>query len=197
LRISWKFIGATLGSVAIVGAIGFGFVAYLFWPHCDREEKTLATDSLGRSIVSCFEACTSLGTSLEESVALESASGKKVTILEYVPNGGMVGCRGKTFPASQEPSVDWSNTSVIRISISVAYAISKINDTVDGVPVIYDIGTVISRDCGFAKTQLDQAARDSLFRASRSGRPWRSDSDRKPNFNRINMQSLKLSTRRT
>jgi hypothetical protein len=145
-------MGATLGSVAIVGAIGFGNVAYLFWAHSDREEKTLATDSLGRSIVSCFEACTSVGTSVEESVAYTSASGKKITILEYEPNGGIVGCRGKTFPGNQEPSVDWSNASDIRISVSVVYAISKIKDTVDGVPVIYDIGTVISRDCGFAKT---------------------------------------------
>jgi hypothetical protein len=151
LRISWKFIGATLGSVAIVTAIGFGYVAYILWPHCDREEKILATDSLGRSIVSCFEACTSFGTSMEESVELKSAAGKKMTILKYEPNGGIVGCRGKTFPGDQELSVDWSNASVIRISISVVSAISKINETVDGVRVIYDIGTVISRDCGFAR----------------------------------------------
>jgi hypothetical protein len=152
MRVSWKFVRATLGGVALVGAIGIGYVAYIFWPHCDREERILASDSLGRSIVSCFEACTSLGTSIEESIELRSASGKKMTILKYEPNGGIVGCRGKTFPENQELSVDWSNASVIRISISVVSAISKMNDTVDGVRVTYDIGTVISRDCGLSKT---------------------------------------------
>ena len=152
MRFSWKFIWAALGSIALVGAIGIGTFAYIFWPHCDREEKILATDSLGRSIVSCFEACTSLGTSMEASIELKSASGKKMTIMKYEPNGGIVGCRGKTFPANQEVSVDWSNASVIRISISVVSAISKINDTVDGLHFTYDIGTVISRDCGFART---------------------------------------------
>jgi hypothetical protein len=135
-----------------VGAIGIGTFAYVFWPHCDREEKTLAADSLGRSIISCFEACTSLGTSMEESIELKSVSGKKMPIIKYEPNGGIVGCRGKAFSRNQEVSVDWSNASVIRISISVVSAISKINDTVDGVRVGYDIGTVISRDCGFART---------------------------------------------
>src|SRR5258708_34094748 len=77
---------ATLGSIALVGAIGIGTFAYIFWPHCDREEKTLATDSLGRSTISCFEACTSLGTSMEESIELKSASGKKMTIMKYEPN---------------------------------------------------------------------------------------------------------------
>ena len=45
-------------------------------------------------------------------------------------------------PVNQEVSVDWSNASAMRISISVVSAISKINDTVDGVRVSYDIGTV-------------------------------------------------------
>src|ERR1700722_17777596 len=152
MRFSSKFIWAALGSIALVFAIGIGTFAYIFWPHCDREEKILATDSLGRSIVSCFEACTSLGTSMEESVELKSASGKKMTILKYEPNGGIVGCRGKTFPAKQELSVDWSNGSVIHISISVVSSISKMNNIVDGVRVTYDIGTVISRDCGVSRT---------------------------------------------
>jgi len=89
---------------------------------------------------------------MEASIELNSASGKKMTIMKYEPNGGIVGCRGKTFPANQEVSVDWSNAGVSRISISVVSAISKINDTVDGLHVTYDIGTVISRDCGFART---------------------------------------------
>jgi hypothetical protein len=89
---------------------------------------------------------------MEESVELKSASGKKMTILKYEPNGGIVGCRGKTFPAKQELSVDWSNGSVIHISISVVSSISKMNNIVDGVRVTYDIGTVISRDCGVSRT---------------------------------------------
>ncbi len=88
---------------------------------------------------------------MEETVELKSASGKRMTILRYEPNGGIVGCRGKTFPGNQELSVKWSNASVIRISISVVSEILKMNNMVDGIRVTYDIGTVISRDCGFAR----------------------------------------------
>jgi hypothetical protein len=152
MRFPWKSVWAALGSLAIVGAMGIGVLAYMFWPHCDHDERTLATQSDGRSVVSLFEACTGFGTTLTQSIELRSETGRRTTILEYQPSGGIVGCRGKAFPTEQEPSVDWSNPQDIHISISVVYGISEKHDTVNGVHVTYDIGTVISRECDFGNS---------------------------------------------
>lgn len=149
---SWKSVLAALGSLAIVCGMWIGSWVYAFWPHCDREEKTLATQPGGRSVVSCFAACTSLGTTLTQAIQLRSATGKLQTILEYEPSGGIVGCRGKTFPAEQEPAADWSNPLVIHIAVSVVGDIIEKHDTVDGVHVTYDIGTVIVQDCDFNRS---------------------------------------------
>jgi len=149
MRSWWQRVWAALGSVAIVGAMGVGLLGYIFWPHCDREERILASQSEGRSVVSCFAACTGFETTLTQSIQLRSATSERKTILEYEPNGGIVGCRGRTFPMQQEPSVDWSNPQVIHISISVVAGISEKHDAVSDVHVTYDIGTVISQDCGF------------------------------------------------
>ena len=153
MRSWWKPVWAALGSLAIVGAMGIGLLSYIFWPHCDREDRILATQSEGRSVVSCFAVCTGFGTTLTQSIELRSATGERKTILEYEPNGGIVGCRGRTFPMQQEPSVDWGNPQVIHISISVVAGISEKHDAVSGVHVTYDIGTVISQDCGFSNSQ--------------------------------------------
>jgi hypothetical protein len=117
--------------------------------HCDREEKVLATDATGRSVISEFEACTSVGTTLAETIELRSASGHSMTIFKYEPSGGMVGCRWKMFPRARElePSVDWSDRGVIHISIGVVGSIYRKVDEVDGLRVTYDIGTVISEAC--------------------------------------------------
>jgi hypothetical protein len=135
--------------VVTVAAMLFGLISFMWWPRCDRWQKVLATQSDGRSIVSCFEACTGLGTDLSESIELKLASGERKSILKYGPNGGIVGCKGKTFPPEQQPLVDWSNPNVIHISISVVYNIDEKHDAVGGVPVKYDIGTVIAKDCRF------------------------------------------------
>ena len=119
----------------------------MFWPHCDHEQRTLATQSDGRSVVSLLEDCTGLGTTLTQSIEFRTATGRRTTILEYQPTGGIVGCGGKTFSTEQEPSVDWSNPQNIHISISVVYDISEKHDTVNGIHITYDIGAVISRDC--------------------------------------------------
>jgi hypothetical protein len=144
-----KFTLGTLASVATVAAMVFGLISFMWWPRCDRSQEVLATQSVGRSIVSCFEACTGLGTDLSESIELKLASGKRKTILRYGPSGGVVGCKGKTFPPEQQPLVDWSDPKLIHISIGVVYDIDEKHDAVEGVPVKYDIGRVFAKDCGF------------------------------------------------
>jgi hypothetical protein len=152
MRPIWQSSLAAVLSFAIVLAGVIAVLAYFLWPHCDREERVLATDTQGRAVVSVFEACTSFGTTLEESIELKSASGDRKTIFKYEPNGGMAGCKGKSFPPVAEPSVDWSNPRVIHISISVVSSIFQKLDALDGIHVTYEIGPVLSDVCGFAKT---------------------------------------------
>lgn len=156
MKFPWKSVWAALGSLAIVGAMGVGLLAYIFWPHCDHDERTLATQSDGTSVVSVSEDCTGFGTTLTQSIEFKSATGRRTKILEYQPTGGIVGRRGTTFPTEQEPSVDWSNPRDIRISISVVYGISEKHEAVNGVHVTYDIGAVISRDRDFGNSGPDE-----------------------------------------
>src|SRR5271170_7545288 len=108
MRITWDSSLAAVLSFALVPVVGlFAIFVYLFWPHCDHLEQVLAKDAQGRSIVSKFEACTSLGTSMVDSIELKSEYGRRKTIFKYEPNGGVLGCKGKTFPAVAEPLVDW------------------------------------------------------------------------------------------
>jgi hypothetical protein len=60
-----------------------------------------------------------------------------------------MGCKGKTFPRAKElsPTVTWSDPHLIHISIGIVYSIDRKLDNVDGVRVIYDIGTVLSDVC--------------------------------------------------
>jgi hypothetical protein len=138
-------------SFAVVFGAAIAVFAYMFWPHCDRGEKVLARDDQGRSIVSVFEACTSLGTETAESIELKSASGDKKRIFKYEPNGGVLACKGRTFPAAAEPSVDWSNPRVIHISIPVVSSILEKHETLDGIRVTYEIGPVLSEVCGHVR----------------------------------------------
>jgi hypothetical protein len=133
--------------------MGVGLWAFRLWPHCDREQRILATQPDGRSVVSYFAACTGVGTTLTQSIELRSVTGRRTTIFEYEPSGGIVGCSGESFPTEQEPSVDWSNPQDIHISISVVDGIFEKHDAVNGVRVTYDIGTVISRDCSLGQSQ--------------------------------------------
>jgi hypothetical protein len=107
----------------------------------------LAEGALGRSVVSLFQACTSLGTSLQGSVELRLPSGKRTPIFAFVPNGGMVGCNGHSFPGSAEPTAIWMGPNTIRISLAVADSIVEMRTDVDGIHVVYEIGPVLSSVC--------------------------------------------------
>jgi len=62
MRPIWRTASIVAASVATVAILAVGMLAYMFWPHCDGEEKALATNRNGQSIVSVFRACTSIGT---------------------------------------------------------------------------------------------------------------------------------------
>jgi len=112
-------------------------------PRCHSMEKVLATGDDGRAVASYLDCSTS------ETINLISASGRKTAIFRYESSGGVIGCKGKTFPRAKElsPTVIWSDPHLIHISIGIVYSINGKLDNVDGVRVIYDIGTVLSDVC--------------------------------------------------
>jgi hypothetical protein len=152
MRITWD---SSLAAVASFALVPVGFIAifvYLLWPSCEQYEKLFATDAHGRTIVSVLEACGSIGTTVVESIQLKSGFWERKTILKYEPNGGVIGCKGSTFPGVVEPSIDWHDPGVIHISIAVVASIIEKHDELDGMRVTYDIGPVLSEVCGFGKT---------------------------------------------
>jgi hypothetical protein len=153
----WRTISAIAATVVIVLGAGIGVLVYAFGPHCDREETILASDGNGRSIVAVFEACTGFGTETSESIQLKSASGDRKNIFVYVPNGGTLGCNGKTFPPVAEPSADWTDPRLIHIAIGVVSSIVERHETVDGMRVTYDPGPVLSEVCRVPKTSVPTA----------------------------------------
>ena len=57
--------------------------------------------------------------------------------------------KGEDFSRAKKlsPTVTWSDPHLIHISIGIVYSIDRKLDNVDGVRVIYDIGTVLSDVC--------------------------------------------------
>jgi hypothetical protein len=112
-------------------------------PRCHSMEKILATSAGGRAVASYFD-CSTSGT-----INLISASGRKTAIFKYELSGGVISCKGKTFSRANEllPTVTWSDPHLIQISIGIVGSIDRKLDNVDGLRVIYDIGTVLSDVC--------------------------------------------------
>jgi hypothetical protein len=122
---------ALVGSIAACGS------------QCNSIDEVLAAGDDGRTVASYLDCSTS------ETINLISATGRKTTIFKYESSGGVIGCKGQTFPCARElwPTVTWSDPHLIHISIGIVYSIDKKLDYVDGVSVIYDIGTVLSDVC--------------------------------------------------
>jgi hypothetical protein len=141
-----KVIGVSLfplGFLSIVVVLGLPY--YLFRNACDRVESVLSRDSLGRTVTSTFEACTTIGTSTREWVDLVLASGRRRRVLTFVPWGGELSSPGVTVREPFEPVVTWANPSAMHISIGTVSQLSEQHDDVDGVRITYSIGTIIYR----------------------------------------------------
>jgi hypothetical protein len=152
MRPLWKTASIVAASVATVAILAVGILAYMFWPHCDGEEKVLATNRNGQSIVSVFKACTSMGTLISQSIQLVAATGERKNILVYEPNGGVIGCKGKTFPGVAEPSAEWTDPQHIRIAIAVLSSIVEKHETVNAMSVSYELGPVLAEACDWSKS---------------------------------------------
>jgi hypothetical protein len=121
-------------------------LAAVFWfamfrNACDRFDTVLAKDADGRAVVYKFEACTTIGTSVDARVDLVSASGDSTTIFRFSPADGYVSYRGNPVTGSLEPSAEWLSPHSLKISIGTVAAVLDQRSEVEGVRVTYDIGT--------------------------------------------------------
>jgi hypothetical protein len=153
-RLDWNWVAVLSFAFVPVGLIGMFFLV-LLWPRCDVYEKLLARDTHGRSIVSVLKACGSIGSSMIESIELKSALRRRQMIIKFEPDGGIVACKGQTFPKASEPAADWSTPGNIRISIPLLSSIVEKYDEVEGIHITYAIGPQTSEVCGVGKKSVD------------------------------------------
>ena len=113
--------------------------------HCDNAEEVLAASGDGTRILSTFEACTSLGTTLESSIVLEDASGNRSVLMKYEPNGGILRTtNGISVPATSTPAASWLPDGSLDIHIDVVATVLEKAASVNGKPVHYRIDKDIS-----------------------------------------------------
>jgi hypothetical protein len=113
--------------------------------HCDNAEEVLATSGDGARVLSTFEACTSLGTSLESSIVLESPNGKRSVLMRYEPTGGILRTtNGVSVPPTSTPAATWLADGSLEIHIDVVAAVTERAVSVDGKPIHYRIDKDIS-----------------------------------------------------
>lgn len=112
---------------------------------CDTVETVLSRDGQGRRVVSVFQACTAVGTSVQESVDLVDPTGRRVRLLTFVPWGGETSHRGVPIKGPFEPSATWRTPSDLRISVGTVEQVIEQHGEVDSVHVTYDIRTDLSK----------------------------------------------------
>ena len=113
--------------------------------HCDSAQEVLATNGDGARVVSTFEACTSLGTTMESSIVLEGADGRRSVLMKYEPNGGILRTRnGVSIPATSTPAATWLPDGSLEIHIDVVATVLEQTASVDGKQIHYRIDKDIS-----------------------------------------------------
>jgi hypothetical protein len=113
--------------------------------HCDNAEEVLATSGDGARILSTFEACTSLGTTVESSIVLEGADRRRSVLMKYEPNGGILRTtNGVSVPATSTPAATWLSDGSLEIHIDVVATVMEQAASVNGKQIHYRIDNDIS-----------------------------------------------------
>ena len=73
------------GLLVAVVALVLSLRLIVFRHPCDRVQTVLSQDTQGRSVVSVFQACTTIGTSSEGWVDLVLPEGRSVRLFTFVP----------------------------------------------------------------------------------------------------------------
>jgi hypothetical protein len=123
-------------ALAIVATALLAMMRYLFFRNaCDRFDALLASGSDGRTVVYKFEACTTIGTTIDASVDLVSHTGKRKTLFSFSPANGYVEATGPL-----EPSATWTSPHSLKITIGTVAAIFEQQTDVEDVHITYDLG---------------------------------------------------------
>lgn len=135
--------------IAALLTVGIALILWLrfvpFRHPCDGVETVLSRDAQGRSVVSVFQACTTVGTSVQEWVDLVEPTGRRVHLLTFVPWGGETTYRGALVKGPFEPSATWLTPSDLRLSIGTVGQVIQKRDEAAGVHITYDIRTDLSK----------------------------------------------------
>jgi hypothetical protein len=127
-------------SVLLVGCMLFAMLRFgLFRHSCDHYETVLSRDTHG-SVVSVFDACTTIGSSNTARVDFIQPNGHRVELFSYVPWGGEISYHGVAAKAPFEPAATWLRPNDLRISIGTVGQVLQRRTEVDGVHLTYDIG---------------------------------------------------------
>lgn len=118
---------------------------FLFRHPCDRVQTVLSRDSQGRRVVSVFEACTAVGTSVHESVDLVTPTGHRVQLFTFIPWSGETSYRGGPVTGPFKPSATWVTPSDLRLSIGTVGQVIHERSEADGVRATYDVRIDLSK----------------------------------------------------
>jgi hypothetical protein len=132
----WIVVGIAILAVGAVATLRY----VLMKEGCAEETRLLAKDSGGKTVVYEFEACTTLGTTVDAKVDLVSPSGSHKSIFRFSPAIGLISYRGIPVKGPLQPSATWTSSHSLTISIGTVAAILEQQSELDHVAVTYLIG---------------------------------------------------------
>jgi hypothetical protein len=133
--------GLIVAAVALVLSLRL----IVFRHPCDRVKAVLSQDAQGRSVVSVFQACTTIGTSSEGWVDLVLPEGRRVRLFTFVPWDGELRYRGVPVEGPFKPSATWLTPSDLRLSVGTVNQIILERHEAAGVHISYDVRTDLSK----------------------------------------------------
>jgi hypothetical protein len=141
-----KIMTLVVAGLVVIGiAFALGLRLFLFRHPCDRVQTVLSRDGRGRTVVSVFDACTAVGTSVQESVDLLTPPGNRVRLFTFVPWGGEIRHQGEAVTGPFKPSATWITPSDLRLSIGTVDRVIHERSEAEGVRITYDVGTDLSK----------------------------------------------------
>jgi hypothetical protein len=141
-----KTLALVLAGVVIIGVVAVLCLRLVLFRHpCDRVQTVLSRDGQGRTVVSVFSACTAIGTSVQESVDLLTATGHRVRLFTFVPWSGETRYRGSPVTGPFRPSATWVTPSDLRLSIGAVDRVIEERSEAEGVRITYDVRSNLAK----------------------------------------------------
>src|SRR6185437_1446341 len=133
------------GLIAVSVALIFALRLISSRHACDRVQTVLSRDSQGRTVVSAFQACTTIGTSTQGWVDLVLPVGRRIRLFTFVPWGGEIRYRGVSVKGPFKPSVTWLTPNDLRLSIGTVDQVTQERSEAAGIHITYAVRTDLSK----------------------------------------------------